>query len=73
MVLIRLITLKCLEFNVRLTAAHVRSKQNGLADALSRGQMDKFYNEIARQERTINQVPDDIPSEVWPIEKIWKS
>ena len=42
MVLLRMITLNGLKFNRRVRTKYVRSRDNGLADALSRGQMMRF-------------------------------
>ena len=71
MVLIRILVLHCMKLNLRVFAKHVSSKDNFLADALSRFQMDKFYEDIRKDGRTLNGLPDVIPNEIWPIEKIW--
>ena len=68
MVLIRLITLQEMKFNVRISAKHIKSELNVLADALSRGQMKRFWKnaqESMNKDRTL------VPSEIWPPMKIW--
>ena len=67
MVLIRLITLESLIQNVRVYAKHIRSKDNGPSDALSRGQLNRFHALCPNMDRT----PTDIPNSIWPIEKLW--
>ena len=69
MKLIRLMTLNGLKYNRRVSAKFVDTKSNFLADALSRGQWKRF--------RTLgphmNQFPDQISQEVWPIIKVWNT
>ena len=67
MVLIRIITLHSLLHNVRVYAKHMRSKDNGVADPLSRIQFHRFRSLAPH----MNNFPLDIPSEIWPIDKIW--
>ena len=67
--LIRILTLKCLNFNTRIFAKHVKSEDNEIADALSRGQWSRFRR-LAKQHK-LQRVPDLLTKEVWPIEKIW--
>ena len=71
MILIRRITLLSLEHNVKISAKHVRSRNNAISDVLSRFQFRRFRHELKRQHREVNQYPDNIPSELLPIEKIW--
>ena len=42
--LVRLVVLECLKFNVSLFAEFVKSEDNGMADALSRGQFSRFWD-----------------------------
>ena len=67
MVLIRLIVLECLINNVDLSAEWVATGDNGKADALSRLEFTRF--------RTLgpdmNLYPEEIPKEIWPINKVW--
>ena len=73
MVLLRLITLEGLIHNVRIFAKHVTSKDNGKADALSRLEFQRFWK-LCDEEGSIMDVrPTSIPSQIWPIEKIWLS
>ena len=71
MVLIRLLVLRSMELNLRVFAKHVETKSNFLADALSRFQMDRFWRDIKKDGRTLNQTPEKMPNEIWPISKIW--
>ena len=68
MVLIRLITLQSMKYNVRINAKYVESKKNVLSDALSRGQMDRFWEKAPE---TMNTNRTEISSRIWPIQKIW--
>ena len=69
MVLIRLITLESMYRNVRIFGKHVRSEQNGIADALSRLQFNRF-NDLS-QDKDMDSLPVMIPECIWPIDKIW--
>ena len=71
MVLIRILVLHCMKLNLRVFSKHVASKDNHLADALSRFQMTRFRKDINKEGRCINTLPDAIPDLVWPVEKIW--
>ena len=71
MQLIRHITLTSLKRNVRVFARYLDTKSNGIADALSRGQMIRFRKLCNLENRTVNQIPEMIPEELWPISKIW--
>ena len=68
MVLVRIIVLHCLKCNVRLTAEWLSTKDNGMADAISRLQ----FRRVRRLAKgSMNLWPDKLPSELWPISKIW--
>ena len=69
MVLIRIVVMQSLLHNVRIYARHVRSELNGIADSLSRFQLNRFMTLTAnkRMDKLSTPVSDDI----WPIEKIW--
>ena len=67
MVLIRLITLEALVHNVKITAKHVPTEENGKSDALSRLDFKRFWD-LAPD---MNPVPTKVPDEIWPPEKIW--
>ena len=68
MVLIRFIILEALTHNVHVTAKFVKSKDNGKADTLSRGQFRRFMDLGGKN---MDMWPTEVPSEIWPIEKIW--
>ena len=59
--LIRIITLESLVCNTRIFCKFIPTKENGLADALSRGQMTRFWKLMALERRTVNKQPDSIP------------
>ena len=69
MVLIRLLTLNCLKFNRRIRVNYVSTKDNFLADSLSRGQISRFR----RLGPQMNKAPDSIHQDLWPLEKLWNS
>ena len=71
MVLLRVITLECLVYIVRLYVKHIRTHLNGRADALSRNRIDEF-RKISEQFRVaIDPLPEKIPSILEDIIKIW--
>ena len=67
--LIRILTLDTLKWNSRVFTKHVKSQDNKVADALSRGQWVRFRKLAWRN--NLNLYSDDIPEKLWPIEKIW--
>ena len=67
---IRLLTLKSLELNTRVFVRHVRTEDNEIADSLSRDQMQRFKR--LTEKLQVNNSPDQIPEDLWPIDKIWK-
>ena len=69
MVLIRIIVLKCLVENVKLSAKYVKSEDNIFADQLSRGKLDLFRRDSKGK---YELVPTPIPEEIWPVTKIWQ-
>ena len=71
MTLIRRIVKEGLHWNVRIFAKFVETKKNNLADALSRGQVKRFWSDVIKEERTMNAQPESIPDAIWPVEKIW--
>ena len=70
MVLIRIIVLECMIWNVRLFAKFVSSKDNDIADALSRAQYKRFSNLIQERKKVMNAQPCRMPEEIWPLNKI---
>ena len=69
MMLLRIITLQGMTFNVRIFAKHVRSETNVLSDALSRGQMNRFW---ANTPKSMNAPPTEISDKIWLIQKFWQ-
>ena len=64
-----MLMLKGLEFNLRIFVKYVKTKANKVADALNRGQWGRFEKYAKR--RGMNRIPEKLPGEIWPIEKIW--
>ena len=71
MTLIRLIVLQQLLHNTRVFAKHVPTENNILSDALSRGQMNRFYAEIRNQNRRINSTPSPVPNNLSDMRYLW--
>ena len=69
MYLLRILVLNGLYHNRRLNANYVKSSDNVLADALSRGLIKKF-RKLAPE--TINPLPDAIHLDLWPLSKLWQ-
>ena len=69
MVLIRLIVLECLIWNVRLYAEYVPTKENEIADALSRFQQKRFLK--LTKEKGDHKSRLCIPQELWPMSNLW--
>ena len=68
MVLLRKLILKGLTENIRIFAKYIRSADNKASDYLSHLKIEKF-----KQLRPDwDEQPTPIPSEIWPISKIWK-
>ena len=69
MVLIRIIVLKNLIHNVRVFAKYVNTKQNVVADVLSRLQFNKFQQ--LQELHKLEMEPTKVPDEIWPMQKVW--
>ena len=67
MILLRLLTLNGLQYNRRVLACHVRSKDNGLSDALSHLQFECFRCLGPH----MNKYPHQVDPRVWPVSKFW--
>ena len=67
MILLHILTLNGLQFNRRLRAKFVPTKENGVADALSRLDFACFR----RLAPMMNEQPDTIDVRLWPINKLW--
>ena len=71
MYLLRILILNCMINNLRLFAKYVRSKDNGLADALSRLQFKRFRQLAKEQKRQMDEYPHTTDNRLWPLSKIW--
>ena len=71
MVLIRLLTLRCLKFNMRIFARWVKGSENQFSDALSRLQFKRFWHLVEKSGRTVNRKPNPLPDMLWPPAKLW--
>ena len=71
MILVRMIVLKGLMENVRVFARHVEGKKNIFADSLSRNKISYFKELCIRHNKNMEELPLEIPIEIWPLEKIW--
>ena len=69
MILIRIIVLNGLLHNRRVFAKYVTTKNNFLADVLSRLQLSRFR----KLGPHMNEFPDKIHPQVWPITKVWRN
>ena len=65
--LIRILTLENIWYNRRIFVRHVWTEQNILADSLSCLNFPRFWRNAPL---LMNQVADQIPSEIWPLEKV---
>ena len=70
MKLIRMIVFESMTWNVRLFAKHVSTKDNYFADALSRNQLDRFW-QLAREDNKLFSNKLRVPSVLWPLDKVW--
>ena len=68
MILIRILTVHSMIHNVRVFVKYVESRKNELADALSRLDMVRFWDKAPE---TMDKEPEDLPKQIWPMEKIW--
>ena len=56
--------------NIIFFVKFVRSRDNILADSLSRLDYTRFWKHA---QSNMNKIPDDLPTEVWPPEKVWNN
>ena len=68
MILIRLLMINNLKHNRRVSVKYVPTKQNFLADALSRNQLKQFHKLVTE---VMDQYPTQPSNILWPVEKIW--
>ena len=71
MKMIRILVLHCLKINVMVKVNYIRSKENKLADALSRGKVDEFFQEAAKVGRVMEPSPTPVPSIMTPMHIFW--
>ena len=67
--LLRMLTLNNLKYDRRIFVKHVKGKNNGKSDALSRFQFKRFFR---LSPANVNKFPDQLPTELWPLSKIWQ-
>lgn len=70
MILIRKLTFISMQKNARFFAKHVDTKSNPIADALSRNDMNRFWDLVPT---STNKFPEKLPEEIWPIPHAWFS
>ena len=70
MILIRLVVLKTMWANVKLTLKHVKSENNEYADHLSRLRYKQFRQLAHRRNKLFDNKPTPIPEELWPMSKL---
>ena len=66
--LIRMLVLHSMICNVRVTANYVSSKNNRLADLLSRNKITEFKKLSGSSDSN----PTPIPENLWPMERVWE-
>ena len=71
MALIRLIVLQGLTNNTCISAHHVKGELNIWADSLSHLKYKQFKNLAKRHNRHFTPRPRELPSEIWPVDKVW--
>ena len=70
MVLIRMLVLQAMIHNVRISAKHVRTEQNSLADHLSRLRYNEFRKLSRKLKKPFEGRATPIPEELWPMDKL---
>ena len=68
--LLRILTLKCLQFSRRIFAQHVLGKRNVAADTISRRQWRHFHQVVPN---TMKPIPDRVSRKVWPLSRLWNA
>ena len=69
MVLLRVFVMECLRKNMKVPAKYVRTKDNGIADSLSRLDFDRFRKIAPHME----ELPTEPPCDMWPAQRLWKN
>ena len=68
MKLLRILALDNIAHNRKVMVQYVKSEDNTLADAISRLNFVKFWKYAAKE---MFPKPDKIPSQIWPVAKVW--
>ena len=71
MFLLRKIMKNSLLKNYGVFVHHVGTKQNDLADTLSRGQYDRFWRICREKSKVMSRYPCAMPTEIWSPENYW--
>lgn len=69
MFLLQILVLNRLQFNRRIAAVYVSTKDNFLSDSLSRLQF-KHFRKLGSQ---MNDFPEKLNESIWPVSKLWQS
>ena len=71
MELVHKITFVSMVHNVRIFAKFVPMKRNEAAVTLSLFQIDCFWSFVERNQLEVNPYPTALPTNFWPIHKVW--
>ena len=71
MKLIRILTLVCLDWNLRVFSQYIPTKSYYFVDALSRGQMARFWLLAIRDNITVNPIGAQLPIDISDFEINW--
>ena len=71
MVLLRILVLFSLQKNVHVFARYVPTKSNGLADALSRLKLPKFFDLAQKWGLQVDMEPTPVLDRMWLMNKLW--
>ena len=71
MVLVRMLTLRCLKYNTRVFCHWIMGSKNIRADLLSRQKLSRFFEVVQERKFRIDSYPTVLPHELWPASKIW--
>ena len=70
MILMRMLTLKCLKYNLRIFAVYIKSKDNDLSDSLSRLKLNEFKR--LTRDKNFDRFPTPPSNELWPLSSLWE-
>ena len=68
LLLVKMLTLNNLMFNRRVFARFIPTKENFLADSLSRLKFEAFFHAAGKN---IDKHQTKLPSQLWPLSKLW--